>query len=303
MKLAPKIILLVCLFGLGLLVFSLVGYALAMFIFGLELTEFQDFDNYQSIQALKFVQVFVSIGTFIVPAWVFSKVVGYDFSNYLKTNNLNPSLLILVTALGISALPMIGWMAEVNLQMTFPDSLAWLEEMLRASEESAQRVTEAFLTMNTTGELLLNLFVVGVLPALGEELLFRGALQGTLIKHTKNIHLSIWASAALFSFIHFQFFGFFPRMILGAMFGYLVVWGGSLWYSIWAHFINNGASVLLMYLIYKEKIDADFETIGGNSGDWIYVVLSLIIATTLLCTFYVNRRRNLSKIVIESSLG
>jgi hypothetical protein len=142
---------------------------------------------------------------------------------------------------------------------------------------------------------LVNLFVVAVLPALGEELLFRGALQGTLLKHTKNIHLSIWVSAALFSAIHMQFFGFFPRMILGAMFGYLVVWGGSLWYSIWAHFINNAAMVLLMYFIYKEKLDADLETLGGNDGDWMYVVASVLIGGLLLWLFKENTGREDSK--------
>lgn len=301
MKLAPKIVLLVSLFGLGLLFFSLIGYGLAMFIFDLELADMSRFDNYQSIQALKFVQVFVSIGTFIFPAWIFSKITGHNFLNYFDTKNLNSNLLLIVTFIGLCALPFIGWMAEMNLQMTFPESLSWLEEMLRASEESAQRITEAFLTMSTTSELLINLFVVGVLPAVGEELLFRGALQQTLIKHTKNIHFAVWLSAALFSFIHFQFFGFFPRMILGAIFGYLVVWGGSLWYSIWAHFINNGASVFLMYLIYKEKIDADFETIGGNSGDWIYVIISFILASSLLWLFYNYPKRKLQIEELEGS--
>ena len=290
MGLGQKIVLIMALFVMGLFVFSLVGYGLSSLIFGLGIQDLGDYENYQSIQALKFVQVIVTIGTFIFPVWVFSSVTQHNFSSYFDTKNLNPNLLIVVTAIGICALPLIGWMAEMNMLMTFPDSLSWLEEMLRSAEEHAQKITMAFLAMNNINELLVNLFVMAVLPALGEELLFRGALQGTLIKHTKNVHLSIWVSAALFSGIHMQFFGFFPRMILGAMFGYLVVWGGSTWYSIWAHFINNAIMVLLMFYIGEGVLDAEFENFGGNSGDWIYVIVSLVFTVALLWFFKGNTR-------------
>ncbi|MBD78847.1 MAG: CPBP family intramembrane metalloprotease domain-containing protein [Crocinitomicaceae bacterium] len=270
---------------MGLLLFSLLGYGLASLFFGLEIGQLANLDNYRAVQALKFVQSLVTLGTFVFPVWLFSKIVKEQFGAYFSMKGVRVNLIIIVTVLGICAMPVIGWMAELNMQMALPESLSWLEEFLRASEESARQITEAFLAVNTRSEMLINIFVIAVLPAVGEELLFRGALQGTLIKHTQNKHLSIWISAALFSAIHMQFFGFFPRMILGALFGYLVVWGGSLWYSIWAHFINNGVTVLFMYLIYKGELSTEFETFGANEGDWFYVIFSTLLVVGLIGLF------------------
>ena len=118
MGLGQKIVLIMALFVMGLFVFSLAGYGLSSLIFGLGIQDLGDYENYQSIQALKFVQVIVTIGTFIFPVWVFSRVTQHNFSSYFDTKNLNPNLLIVVTAIGICALPLIGWMAEMNMLMT-----------------------------------------------------------------------------------------------------------------------------------------------------------------------------------------
>jgi membrane protease YdiL (CAAX protease family) len=138
--------------------------------------------------------------------------------------------------------------------------------------------------------LLLNLFVVAILPAIGEELIFRGAFQKLFSQLFKNKHIGIWLAAALFSAIHLQFYGFIPRMLLGAIFGYLLYWSGSLWVPIWAHFVNNAMGVTLSYLSQKGIVSEDIENIGTLEDGAVYIIASLLIVSSLLVWGYKNKR-------------
>ena len=107
---------------------------------------------------------------------------------------------------------------------------------------------------------LVALVVVAVVPAVGEEVLFRGILQRNLTRWTGNVHAGIWLAAILFSAIHVQFLGFVPRMLLGALFGYLYVWAGNIWIPILAHFVNNGFTILMVYLYQRKVVPVDIES-------------------------------------------
>lgn len=269
----------------GLFLFYLIGYGIAIPALDLDLATLTDFQNYRSIQAMKFVQALVTIGTFAVPAILFSFVYKGNPIQEYKLGGPRVDLLLVSGLMAISAIPFIGWFAEWNQGMQLPSFLSDIENWMRASEDQAAIITEAFLKVGTRPELIVNLIVIALLPAICEELLFRGALQGTILKFTHNAHLAIWLSAAIFSAIHMQFFGFFPRMLLGALFGYLVIWGGSLWYSILAHFINNGISVYIMYLIHKGSLGKEVETFGANDGDWFYVLISIVLVAVSVSFF------------------
>ena len=114
---------------------------------------------------------------------------------------------------------------------------------MKAMEASAMALTERFLAADGIGGLLLNLGLMALLPALAEEMSFRGVLQGVLSPQ-RHTHVAIWVTAFIFSAIHMQFYGFIPRMMMGALFGYVFVWTGSLWVPIVMHFINNGIAVV-----------------------------------------------------------
>jgi hypothetical protein len=129
----------------------------------------------------------------------------------------------------------------------------------------------------------LALTVIAIVPAIGEEFLFRGIVQNLLLNVSRNIHLSIWISAFLFSAIHFQFFGFVPRMLLGALFGYLYFWSGNLLYPIAAHFINNGFTLLMIYLFRSDVINFDIES--TESVPITTVLIFGVITTALLYYF------------------
>jgi hypothetical protein len=178
-------------------------------------------------------------------------------------------------------MPFINLLGEINASLKLPEWLSWLEKIIKTREDMAAELTEKFLKVDSFGGFLFNLFMIAFLPAIGEELLFRGVVQRIFTNWTRSLHWGIWIAAALFSALHFQFYGFIPRMLLGVMFGYLLVWSGSMWLPIIAHFINNGVAVTGMYLIDKGAIKPEFEEIG-STGDSIYFSIVSIAVVALL---------------------
>ncbi|MBQ2608512.1 MAG: CPBP family intramembrane metalloprotease, partial [Paludibacteraceae bacterium] len=143
-----------------------------------------------------------------------------------------------ITAIGVMliAIPAINLLSHLNQQVTLPDFLRPLEAWMQDREQDAQVLTERFLQVDSFGGLITIIGLMALLPAIGEELTFRGLLQGLFSPKYKTA--AIWIAAAIFSFIHFQFYGFVPRMLMGALFGYMLVWTGSLWVPILMHFTN-----------------------------------------------------------------
>lgn len=241
-------------------------------------------ENINALNALKFIQLISSIGTFLVPALLFglTKKAKGDFLKLTTSVTLLFSI-ISVLAL-ITSSPVVSMLDEWNHSIHLPASMKTLEEMMKSSEEVAAKVTSLFLLMPTVSDLLFSLLVVGIVPAIAEEFLFRGVLQQLFREWFSNIHVAIWTTAILFSAIHFQFYGFFPRVALGALLGYLFYWSGSLWVPIIGHAVNNGGQVILSYLHQQGKINFDIE---ADISIPVYVtVISIVLLSTLLYLAY-----------------
>ena len=181
--------------------------------------------------------------TFILPALVFLWL--HHRSDGWKAVQLNrfPAILygLLSGLLLLLAFPFVQFIFQLNKQLPLPEWAIQQENLIN-------QTLEHLLYVQSPSELLVNIFIMGLLPAIGEELLFRGIIQQKLETISKNPTLAIWSTALLFSFIHFQFQGFFPRVLLGAVLGYLLVWSRNLWIPIIAHFIYNSGQVILQYL-------------------------------------------------------
>lgn len=153
--------------------------------------------------------------------------------------------ILLVYAVGIPFLNQVIWW---NSQMHLPSAFASLEQTLRSWEESAGNTTGIILSGNSIGALLVNVLTIGVVTGVCEELLFRGTFQRVIGSGPIGPHLSIWITAVIFSVLHFQFFGFLPRVLLGAFFGYMFYWTGSIWIAATAHALNNSIYVVVAWL-------------------------------------------------------
>lgn len=162
-------------------------------------------------------------------------------------NRPNLVEIFFVIVLSFCIFPVTGFTGDLNSGMKLPEWLSSLEEWMRSKENYAESLMETVLTPDDPGSLLINIVMIALLPAVGEELIFRGVIQRILKNLFRSGHLSVWVTAILFSAIHFQFYGFLPRFILGLVFGYLFLWGGTLWLPVIAHFVNNGVLVLVVY--------------------------------------------------------
>lgn len=238
-----------------------------------------------SIQESMMANVFSLILMFAVPAVVFAIIHEKKWFRYLKfESRLDVPPLLMTLGLLVVILPFLLQTYQWNNAIQLPASLEWLELWMRTLENEAAELTKKFLQMEGIGQLLFTLFAVAVVPAITEELMFRGVLQQILGKLTKSPHIGIFLAGALFSAIHFQFYGFFPRMMLGVMLGYLFYWSGNIWYPIIAHFVNNGMQVVLVYFGNTE-IEADPEMIGQTPG-WIYAVIGSFLLSAALFYFF-----------------
>ena len=233
---------------------------------------------------MKIAQGLSSIFMFVVPPIVYYYVTRMKHQMYDLgfRKPANPWWLLLIgVVLMFISLPVTNQLTRWNEAMSFGGVFEKLEEYLKMLEETAAATTEKMLNVDTIGGLLLNLLVIALIPAVGEELTFRGVLQQGLMRRVKSPHVAILLSAAIFSFIHFQFYGFLPRMFLGILLGYMFYITGSLWTSIAMHFVNNGTAVVLYYLNNKGIIDIDPEHFGEMQYSWL-ITLSFVVTAALI---------------------
>ncbi len=235
------------------------------------------------VAQLKYMQVLTQIAFFIAPALVYGFWVQKDILGFFHLKKRPPLRLLLVACvLILVAMPFNDWLVYINKQIHLPDAMAALENWMIAAEERANALMLKFLQMDTVGDYITNLLVVAVVAGVSEELLMRGALQPLFSRWTGNIHAGVWITAFIFSFIHLQFYGFFARMFLGAVLGYLYVYTSNLWVPVLAHFFNNGAAVTFVYLTGQspDQTQSLFESTGQSLwfvalGSFVMVVLGL----------------------------
>lgn len=290
-----RIFTLLLLIAVSLLLSAVIGIIIGIPIFGFEiitqLSELNDFNNSETISILKYFQVINQIGVFVLPAIAFAYLETRKPSDYLKANQ-KPSFVFLFFAilLIIASIPATNWMVVINESMKLPEFLKSIEDWMRDSERNANQLTEAFLNVNTVGGLIVNIFIIALVAAVGEELLFRGIILRLLIEWTKNIHWGVILSSILFSALHMQFFGFLPRMTLGILFGYIFIWSGTIWIPIILHFLFNGLTVVGAYLYNTGKIQTDVESLGSTNNVLI-ILLSFLFTLAILYTLYRIRKK------------
>jgi len=234
------------------------------------------------------------IGT-TLPILAVPVIFAYSFTSepkaYLKTTfSFQWGLLFLVLLVMFFSNPAIELLSNINQKMQLPQSFKGLEDWMKASEKSAQKVTEAMLQMNSIWGMLYDVLLIGLVTAIVEEFMFRGVLQTIFMRWTKNVHAAVWITAILFSAFHMEFYGFLPRVLLGVLFGYFVAWSGSIWPAVWGHFLNNGADVVITYLSQKKIIEMDV----NNQHVFTYVGYT-ISALAMLILLLIYRQVTLAK--------
>jgi len=279
-----KILALIMVMIITFLVVLALGVAISIPFFGRSLFEgiaaVSDYSDPQTVLALKYFQIVNQVGVFIAPAIIFVILTDDYYSRYLNLDNRIRRLSIIFGFILLwVSMPFINWLVQINNEMHLPSYLAGIETWMRNSEDNAQKLTDAFFVTKTWGGFMVNLLMIAVLAAIGEELIFRGILVKLFREWTGNVHLAVIIPALLFSALHLQFYGFFGRLVLGIILGYLFVWSGSLWVPIVIHFLNNAMAVIVSFLDQRGLIGTDLETFGTSQN-------TLIITGSFLLTIF-----------------
>ncbi|MFY0608197.1 MAG: CPBP family intramembrane metalloprotease [Cyclobacteriaceae bacterium] len=270
----------------GILLFSLLAQGAIMLFFGFDLTESVALmNNPESVEnskyALMLMQAITSIGAFILIPLLFIKFNdGEGFAKFFKLpdDSLRPTLMTVVILFCFMVANSI--VIEWNQHLVLPEVLSAFESWAQAKEAQLKELTEYLTTFSGIHEFLIALVVIALVPAIGEELLFRGLIQKLFGKLTNNAHLAIWISAVIFGVFHFQFYGVVPRIFLGALFGYLFYWSGYLSLAMVGHFINNALTLTLVYFSQIKFIDYDLA--ADESSPPIYIVVLFFTAGAIL---------------------
>jgi hypothetical protein len=256
-----------------------------------ELSEVLSSPGRENIAVVKFFQIFQSITLFIIPsvlaAWLFSE----KPAEYLPVNrSLSVLTIIMVLFSVVSAIPFLNYVTELNSRLDLPGWLEVIEQKMIQMEETAAELTGLFLESNTTADLIINCIMIAILPAVGEEFLFRGVAQKLFTQLLRNSHIAIILTAFFFSFIHFQFFGFVPRFLLGLYFGYLLLWSGSIWVPVAAHLINNGLAVVYYHFYGNHSVETTIDNIGISGSSHYLVYVSVLITSMVIGMIYLRER-------------
>lgn len=281
-----------------LLVFMSGGYFVAMTIisllagpiFGVSIFELASVatnpaDHPEGPGIMLMLQGVLQLMAFIIAPLILLRSLNYGISEYLNWK-IRPSwLLVLLSGLLIVfIMPANSVIINWNATVDFPDFMSGFEAWARAQEDQLAELTELITRFETVPKLLVGLLVFAAIPAVGEELVFRGITQRQLFRWFGNQHVAIWVTGIIFAAIHVQFFGFLPRAILGALFGYLYFWSGRIIVPIVAHFVNNGFTVFMLYLQQTRTIEADIES--TEAMPWYSVMLSVLISVALIYFLY-----------------
>jgi membrane protease YdiL (CAAX protease family) len=231
---------------------------------------------------------------FIVPAIGVAYLCSHEPTRFLRLQKGIPLKTIGLTALlVITLLPVIDLAAYLNVRMQLPEWMAPIEQWMRGMEDSAAAMTDEMLSEPGVLPFLLNIFIVACMAGLSEEALFRGALTSVMAKKIRNPHITIWIVALVFSTFHLQFFGFVPRLLLGALMGYLLYRTNNIWAPVFAHFLNNAIAVVSYHTEWAENATGDSLLITDemNVSDW-WIMTALTVGGIALFVFFASKLKN-----------
>jgi membrane protease YdiL (CAAX protease family) len=243
----------------------------------------------ETIAQFKWAQLISSTIIFILPALTFGYFSSPAMFGYVGMRKpLSAVLLMLSIVLLFAVQPFASWLGTVNAKINFGSLQKQLEEM----EAIYTRVMQTFLQMKTPGDLIINLFIMALLPAIGEELFFRGSLQTVLFRMSGKSWLAILVSSIVFALLHGTFFKVLPIFLLGIMLGTVYHVTRNLWYSIIIHFLNNGIAVFAVYYAGKseflKKLNDDKLTVT------ILVALFSLLASVAIIYFMRQKSKQIN---------
>jgi membrane protease YdiL (CAAX protease family) len=285
-----QFVMLLAVAGFCLIIASIVGSLLIFLKFGVsvDIQEIQQHIAYYP-DLLKGIQFLQLLGLFIFPSIICAKFFSDNYKEYLHAGNPIYFPVAVWTVVSIVAVvPFLNFTYHFNQQMALPEALKGLESRLQEMEQAAAQLSEVMLSVDNFGGLLFNVLLICVLTSVGEEFMFRGVLQNLFGRFIRNSHIVIWTVALLFSAFHLQFYGFVPRLLLGAYLGYLLHYTKTIWIPVLAHSVNNlfGVATYYMFRDNPQRIQ-EIDAIGTEATWWLSIAS---LALFVFCFRQIARR-------------
>ncbi len=290
LQLFLSLMILVC---MGTLLFTVLVAAVTK-IYNVDFSLSDGFSDTLVENEISFLRYFIisqHITLFIIPGTIVLFILNRwndEMCAFLKAPQVTEVAFVVILAFCV--IPVTSFTGQINSAMDLPDWLSGVEKWMIEKEDHAHHIFNLIMVGETFPLLLLNIFMIAIIPAIGEELIFRGVLQRLFYGVFRSGHVAIWVAAFIFSAIHFQFYGLVPRFILGLLFGYLFFWSGSLWLPVIAHFVNNAIPVVAAYFNGGRMMNSDMEI--PLLGQLVRLPFPVFIGIIILIYL---RRENLKK--------
>lgn len=269
---------------ISMILFSFVGVNLASILFNVELNDIaeQNYSSAENIRAVKLITLFSHLGTFIFPSFFILTIAKTSFGKFFAPNGLKTSYWWIIPILLIGVSFLSEWSLFLNEQIDFSIFSKRLANDIAISQAKRDATIESFIG-GTWLSFIANTFLIALIPAIGEELTFRGVLQTLLIKASDKKHGTIIFVAFVFAFIHFQFMDFLPRFVLGIIYGYIFYYSKNIFTTIILHFFNNFLALSVAFYAVRTQQDLLTDTSGN-----ILILIAGIVFT--LVGFYLIRK-------------
>ncbi|MBO7201537.1 MAG: CPBP family intramembrane metalloprotease [Bacteroidales bacterium] len=277
---------------LALLIMSVVFLIIGSFVSALFMPLFVPLDDIvnggvaavnTNVSFMRFLQGSTQICYMLVPSLLFGMMFHERIDKFFKLRFSRKQIVITIYGVltFVVMIPFIDTLTTWNNSIHLPESMAAWEIYIREMGSASEAMVEMFLTeKGNTSIFVANIVVMALIPAVCEEFIFRGAIQQTCDKWFRNHHVAILVTAAVFSLIHFDLFNFIPRFVMGVLLGYLFYYSGTIWTSVFVHFVNNGLIVVLYHFLGYSANDT--VTFGSTALNILLVVLSIVASVLLM---------------------
>jgi uncharacterized protein len=266
--------------GAGLVVGILIGAGLWIVMTGRPLLSIaNDMGNPKYYDAIMWMQVISTFFMFFLPAYLTAIICYRNPSKFIGFNtNFNYKQLLIVLVIIFFTFPLSGALAEWTKMIPIPKS--W-EVYFKTIESDRSAQEDALIQINSFSRYIFSMIIIALLPALFEEVCFRGGLQNILTRWFKGPWIAIIITSIIFSAVHASYYGFFVRAALGVGLGLVFYYSGSIWLNILFHFLYNGVQVTALYVdtLSQHKHTKDIE---GNFPVWMGVIALVLIVIAFI---------------------
>lgn len=229
---------------------------------------------------------------FALPAFLFAKIVSIrnDYFYFKKTSSINLWLIALLIA--FAAMPASDFFSQINEWIPISKHL---QSIFKAAEQQYNSQAIAIIDVKSLGGFIISILIIALLPAIVEELIFRGSLQQVLLKWTGKAFPTILITAIIFSAVHLSYYGFLPRVLLGVVLGYVYYFGKNIWLNMFVHFINNASVVTFLYISSRSK-PIDPKMMDSASAPFYMQIIGILVLIAALYSFYKNAKHQTNKL-------